>query len=226
VTRWELWNEPNVPLSGCATFTLSCLQVPSLQPSNFAALLATAYQAIKGDAATRGVQLISGGIFGHSIGGAYSAGASGADYLAHTYAEGIGPTGLWNGVKAAYGSYPLDAVGEHLYVDQSQRTTPIVVRTYLDWFHAAYAAYEGGAKSTIVTEAGWRTGDPNEPQVTPQVQAANLQTTFATARQVGYVRELCWFQLQDDPGYRHNTSWGLIDRNGNPKPAYTSFQQQ
>ena len=67
----------NVPLAGCVTFTLSCLQQPSLQPSNFAALLAATYSAVKGNPATSDVQLISGGIFGHSINGAYSAGASG-----------------------------------------------------------------------------------------------------------------------------------------------------
>jgi hypothetical protein len=196
-----------------------------LQPSNFAALLAETYLAVKGNPATRDVQLISGGIFGHSINGAYSAGASGGDYLRHTYDEGI-THGTWTAVKAQTGSYPLDAVGEHLYVDQSQRTTPAVIHTYLDWFHNAYAAYEGAAKGTALTEAGWRTGDPNEPQVTPDIQALNLDGTFAAARRTGYVQDLCWFELQDAPGYLHNTSWGLLDRTGQPKLAYLHFQQQ
>jgi hypothetical protein len=181
--------------------------------------------AVKGNPATRDVQLISGGIFGHSINGAYSAGAAGGDYLRHTYDEGINH-GTWTAVKAQTGSYPLDAVGEHLYVDQSQRTTPAVIHTYLDWFHNAYAAYEGAAKGTAITEAGWRTGDPNEPQVTPDIQALNLDSTFAAARRTGYVQDLSWFELQDAPGYLHNTSWGLLDRTGQPKLAYLHFQQQ
>ena len=93
-------------------------------------------------------------------------------------------------------------------------------------FSILYAAYEGAAKGTAITEAGWRTGDDNEPQVPPDVQALNLDIAFETARRVGYVRALCWFQLQDNPGYRHNTSWGLVDRTGQPKPAYLHFQTQ
>jgi Galactose oxidase, central domain len=225
VRQWEVWNEPNVPLAGCFTFAPSCLRQPSLQPSNFAALLAETYMAVKGTPAMRDVQLISGGIFGHSINGAYSAGAAGGDYLRHTYDEGINQ-GTWTAVKAQTGSYPLDAVGEHLYVDQSQRTTRAVIHTYLDWFHSAYAAYEGAAKGTAMTEVGWRTGDPNEPQVTPDIQALNLDSTFEAARRASYVQDLCWFELQDAPGYLHNTSWGLLDRTGQAKLAYVHFQQQ
>ena len=97
---------------------------------------------------------------------------------------------------------------------------------YLDWFHSAYAAYEGAAKGTAMTEVGWRTGDPNEPQVTPDIQALNLDSTFEAARRAGYVQDLCWFELQDAPGYLHNTSWGLLDRTGQAKLAYVHFQQQ
>lgn len=227
IRRWEVWNEPNVPLAGCTSFNITCLQQPALLPSNFAALLALAFHAVKTAAGISDTQIVSGGIFGHSIGGSYSAAASGAVYLAKTYDAGINKTGMWREVKAQTGSYPLDLVGEHIYVDQGQRTTPAVVHTYLNWFHNAYASYEGsGAKGTLITEAGWRTGDSNEPQVSPDIQALNLDTIFETARRSGYVKELCWFELQDDPGYLHNTSWGLLDRNGNPKPAFLRFQAQ
>ena len=220
VTRWEIWNEPNVPLSNCSIDTnIACLQQPSLQPSNFAQLLAQSYGVIKGDGAVSDVQLVSGGIFGHSIAGAYTSINSGAAYLTHTYDEGVNH-GIWSA-----GTHPLDAVGEHIYVDQGQRTTPAVIHTYLDWFRAAYAASDPG-KGTVLTEVGWRTGDTNEPQVTPGIQAANLDTAFATARQAGYVQDLSWFELQDEPGYLNNTSWGLIDRGGNSKAAFGEFQKQ
>ncbi|MFI5270368.1 MAG: hypothetical protein ACHQ7M_23565, partial [Chloroflexota bacterium] len=225
---WELWNEPNVPLSGCTSFNIACLQEPSLEPSNFAALLAESYQAIKGNLVTRGVQVISGGIFANSIGGSYSIGAAGADYISNTYNQGINHSGLWATLKASLNTYPLDAVGYHLYVDQGQRTTPTVTHTYLDWFHNACLLYEGpaSAKDIVITEAGWRTGDSNEPQVTTDIQALNLDTTFLAARESGYVSDLSWFELQDQPGYLHNTSWGLLDRYGNPKTAYLHFQAQ
>jgi len=225
--RWELWNEPNVALAGCTDIdpTAQCLQRPGLQPSNFAALLAESYAAIKGADATRDAQLISGGIFGHSIAGSYSATASGADYIARTYDQGINRAGTWGPVKARFGGYPLDLVGEHVYVDQGQRTTPALVRAYLNWFHAAYAGSDP-AKGTAITEAGWRTGDANEPHVTGDMQALNLDTLFETARRGGFVQTLLWFELQDNPGDLNSTSWGLLDSTGAPKPAYARFQAQ
>jgi len=232
VTHWELWNEPNVALANCTQGdpTAQCLQHPGLQPSNFAALLAESYSAIKGsdagDLHLQGVQLTSGGIFGHSIAGSYSATASGADYIAHTYDEGINrPGGAWASIKASLGTYPLDLVGEHLYVDQGQRTTPALLRAYLNWFHAAYAGSDP-SKATSITEAGWRTGDVNEPHVTPDMQAYNLGTIFETARRSGFVQDLLWYELQDNPGDLNSTSWGLLDSAGGGKPAYTIFQQQ
>ncbi len=226
VRRWEVWNEPNVPLSGCIFITVACLQQPSLEPSNFAALLARAFTAVKSNTAISDAQIVSGGVFGHSIGGVYNPSAAGATYIFNTYDEGINRTALWLGVKSRFGSYPVDLIGQHIYVDQSQRTTPVVIRTYLNWFHDAYAAFEGTGKGTLVSEVGWRTGDTNEPQVTQDIQAQNLDTAFETSRRIGFVKEICWFEFQDDPGFVHNTSWGLMDRNGVPKLAYAHFQSQ
>ncbi len=232
VTHWELWNEPNVALSNCTQGdpTAQCLQQPGLQPSNFAALLAESYSAIKGgapgDLHLQGVQITSGGVFGHSIAGSYSATASGADYIAHTYDEGVNRSGgVWASIKANLGTYPLDLVGQHLYVDQGQRTTPALIRGYLNWFRAAYAGIDP-SKATSITEAGWRTGDVNEPHVTGDMQAYNLDTIFATARRSGFVQDLLWYELQDNPGDVNSTSWGLLDSAGNGKPAYTRFQGQ
>jgi len=234
VTHWELWNEPNVALANCVEGdpTAQCLQQPSLQPSNFAALLAESYSAIKGsdpgDLHLQGVQITSGGVFGHSIAGSYSATASGADYIARTYDEGINRSGglwAWGAIKANLGTYPLDLVGEHLYVDLGQRTTPALLRAYLNWFHAAYAGSDP-SKATSITEAGWRTGDVNEPHVTGDMQAYNLDTAFATARRSGFVQDLLWYELQDNPGDANGTSWGLLDSAGGGKPAYARFQAQ
>jgi hypothetical protein len=227
VHRWEVWNEPNVPLAGCtATATSVCLQQPGLQPSNFAALLAQAYDAVKGNPATSGVQLISGGLYSYSSSGAYNATSAGAAYLKATYDAGLNRTALWQSIKAKYGSYPLDLIGLHLYVDQSQRTTPAVLKAYLGWLHDAYGAYEAGGKGIALTEVGWRTGDTNQPKVTQDIQALNLDAVFGAVRQLGYVSDVCWFQLQDNPGFVNNTSWGLLDRNAGQKPAFQHFQAQ
>lgn len=226
VVRWEVWNEPNVPLAGCSDPNSNCTSVPSLQPSNFAYLLGASYLAVKGVAGLPPVQLISGGIFGHSISGAYNTGGASQPYIAATYDQGINHSGQWTTIKNQYGTYPLDAVGEHLYVDQGQRTTPTVMQTYLDWFRAGFATLDG-AKSTVLTEVGWRTNvSTSLPQVTPDMQALNLDVAYQTARRVGYVSDLLWFELQDNPGYAGATTWGLVDRYGTAKPAYAHFQAQ
>jgi len=228
VTRWEVWNEPNVSPSLCSPDAgASCMQEPSLYPSNFADLLGQSYLAIKTDAAIPAVQLISGGIFGHSIGGSYGPGAAGADFIAATYDQGINHSQLWTQIKARLGTYPLDAVGVHFYVDQSQRTTPAVIRAYLDWFHGAYASLDPG-KPIVVTELGWRTGtQPGQPQVTEDIQAANLDTVFEAARRAGYVQDIVWFALQDGPNSLiEDNFWGLYRRDGTAKPSRGEFQKQ
>ncbi len=226
VLRWEIWNEPNVPLAGCGDPNSNCTVSPSLQPSNFAFLLGASYGAVKGVSGLPPVQLISGGVFGHSISGAYNSGGAGQPYIAAVYDEGVNHAGQWTALKNQYGTYPLDAVGEHLYVDQGQRTTPTVLQTYLDWFRAGFGGLDPG-KSTVLTEVGWRTNDAsNQPEVTPDMQALNLDVAFKTARRSGYVSDLLWFELEDNPGYAGATTWGLIDRYGTAKHAYAHFQAQ
>ena len=82
ITLWELWNEPN-SYQSCSGMV--CSGGSFIYPSNFAALLADSYTAIKDPAPTglglSDVTLISGGLLGHSIGGALTATNAGATYL-------------------------------------------------------------------------------------------------------------------------------------------------
>jgi hypothetical protein len=165
-------------------------------------------------------------LYSYSNSGTYNATSAGAAYLKATYDAGLNRTARWQAIKAKYGSYPLDLIGLHLYVDQSQRTTPAVLKAYLGWLHDAYSPYEAGGKDIALTEVGWRTGDTNQPKVTQDIQALNLDTVFGAVHQLGYVSDVCWFQLQDNPGFVNNTSWGLLDRNGGQKPAFQHFQAQ
>ena len=226
VKLWELWNEPNAYASCTGSV---CSGESFIYPSNFAALLAGCTRRIKVTDGFSDVTLISGGIFGHSIGGAYSAANAGAPYLSSTYVFGVGSPGQpgpWATIRAGTGSYPLDAIGQHIYVDQGGYSTPANVQAYADWLRSAYAAYEGATtpKRTIVTEAGWATGGTGVAAVSAQQQAANVDALYWGAAAAPYVSTVTWFQLQDNPA--GNLYYGLYDRSWNPKAALARFQGQ
>lgn len=224
VKLWELWNEPNVysTVNG-TTYTGASY----IYPSNFAALLLDSYQAIKKRGGFSDVSLISGGIFGQSApGGAYDALHAGAAYLTSTYQQGIA-VGGWATFQSTYHTYPLDDVGQHIYVDQGGYTAPATVQAYEDWLRGAYTAFEGAdtSKNTIVTEAGWTTGGgAGVSTVSTDQQAANLDALYWAAKAVPYTPIVTWFQLQDNPAA--NLYFGLYDPSWNPKPALARYQAQ
>jgi hypothetical protein len=222
VKLWELWNQPNA-CTRCGTSLPGGFYI---YPSNFAALLADSYQAIKVTDALSDVTLISGGIFGHSIGGVYSPANAGVPYLSATYNIGINVTGTWKTIKAQTGSYPLDAVGQHIYLDQSQYSTPATIRAYEDWLRSAYTSYEGmtTSKPTIVTEEGWATGGTNVADVTTAQQADNVDAAYWAAKDVSYLPIVTWFQLRDNPAA--NLFHGLYTPTWAAKPALAHYQAQ
>jgi hypothetical protein len=188
-------------------------------------LLADSYQKIKVTDSITDATLISGGLFGHSIGGVYSPDNAGASYLDATYNIGVNVIGTWKTIQQQTGSYPLDAVGQHIYVDQAGYSTPATVGAYLGWLRGAYTAFEGAAtpKKTIVTEAGWSSPDA----VLPGQQADNADALYWAAKAVPYVPVATWFQLQDNPGAPPNGLYfGLYDASFAPKPALAHFQAQ
>ena len=151
--------------------------------------------------------------------------SSGASYLAATYRQGIASAG-WEGVRQRLGSYPLDVIGQHLYIDQGANVSATNLRNFLDALRAAYVAYEGAgtSKGTLITEFGWTT-----PGVDFPVQADNLQSTIAIFRALPYVRGAFWFTVQDIP--EANLHYGL-QTGGEPtdgfsgarKLAFSAFQ--
>ena len=112
-----------------------------------------------------------------------------------TYRQGQAHAG-WDEVRGRLGSYPLDAVGQHLYIDQGANVSATTLRGFLDDLRRAYLAFEGPAtaKGTLVTEFGW-----TSPGVDAPVQADNLQSAFAIFRALPYVRGAFWFTVQDIP---------------------------
>jgi hypothetical protein len=222
VKLWELWNEPNAYTSCSGSV---CTGGSYIYPSNFAALLADSYQKIKVTDSITDVTLISGGLFGHSNGGVYSSTNAGASYLDSTYSMGINH-GTWTTLKSQTGTYPLDAVGQHVYVDQSQYSTPATVQAYEDWLRSAYTKYEGAttSKATIVTEEGWTTGGTNVAYVTTDQQADNVDAAYWADKAVPYLPTLTWFRLQDNPAA--NSDYGLYTSTWATKPALARYQAQ
>jgi hypothetical protein len=203
VERWEVWNEPNA----APTY---------LYPSNFAWLLARVYAAVRASGAP--VQLISGGVSTvQATDGSLTGASTGADYLRATYARGKELAG-WEELRAAYGSYPLDAIGQHLYVDGYRRTRRETIRTALQLVRDGYVEGEGGdgTKPTIVTEVGWASRNVSE-----RTQADNLQAAFAELLATPWVQTASWFYLRDDPAA--NLAFGLLRPDGSEKPAWQGY---
>jgi hypothetical protein len=230
VDTWEVWNEPNAytTYSDAEGYTGASF----IYPSNFAWLLRHVYEDVW-DAEITGVQLLSGGVFGHDLGGldalvegrrvtkrgdpmrpGYAVGLersavrptrgrppkdppavleSGSEYLRATYEQGKANAG-WDALKDTYGTYPLDGIGQHIYIDQERTTSARKIGSYLRDVRNGYTAYEGKktTKQTYVTEVGWTTAS-----VSQTTQAKNLETAYGQFEKTTYVRTACWFQLRD-----------------------------
>jgi hypothetical protein len=165
------------------------------------------------------VTIVSGGILStHSRRSTTLTSAnSGADYLRDTYRRGKA-TASWEVHKATYGSYPLDVVGQHLYIDHWGRTTSSRVEQAVRLVRDAYVAEEGGKtdKTTNVTEIGWSTDVVSE-----RIQADNLRTAYTKLHELSYTPRAYWFLLQDIPVAR--LFFGLLRSDGKPKRAWSVY---
>ena len=145
---------------------------------------------------------------------------SGADYLCNTYSMGRQKAG-WRA-----GAYPLDGIGQHLYVDQGGLTTSAKIASYLQDVRAAYVAFEGAAtpKKTEVTEFGW-VADPSSATYPTDAanQAQNIQTAYTTFRATAYVSRADYFVAQAVP--EGSVFYGLVQGDGTTyKPAFAAYQ--
>ena len=252
VDLWEVWNEPNAytTYSEEKGYTGSSF----IYPSNFAWLLRHVYEDVK-DAGITDARFISGGVFGHDLGGlativegrlvikrgdptkpgygvrldreserpsaASSVSESGSDYLQATYDQGKANAG-WDDLKATYGSYPLDGIGQHLYIDQGGTTSARKIGTYLRDVRNAYTAYEGKktAKQTFVTEVGWAANT-----VDGATQAKNLEIAYGKFKEIAYLQTAYWFQLRDIPPA--DLYYGLLtpfDPPWTEKPSWDAYR--
>ncbi|MBI3502559.1 MAG: T9SS type A sorting domain-containing protein [Bacteroidetes bacterium] len=163
------------------------------------------------------VNLISGALFTFDAN-------DGSQYLDDTYWYGKN-VWAWDWTNQETGSYPLDGIGQHLYVEQGS-SVPSTITTALNkningmW--NIIAKWEGNStpKKIWVSEFGWESSN-----VTEQGQADNLKNSFALFLNDNRIALANWFTFMDWPG----AYWGLYYF-GNFSPsdrklAYFEFQK-
>lgn len=211
ISTWEVWNEPDAwtsstpPVYAGGSF---------IYESNFAWLLHHVYNDTR-NAGITGLTFISGGLFGNDLGSAPPNNFS-TTYLTNLYTQGIANAN-WSSDYTAFGRYPFDIVGLHLYIDQTGATTAANIKSYTDAINTANITGAGGKFSSqiIITEIGWTTAS-----ISNAVQATNLTTAFTELQALPYIARVYWFVIQDHSG----AYYGLYDGNGLTKPSLVSYQ--
>ena len=96
---------------------------------------------------------------------------AGAPYLTNTFQMGISFGGWASFASTHGGRYPLDALGQHLYIDQNLYTTSTTSQPIMDGCAAPLRVHR--TPTDLMTEGAWSTGSVPQP-----VQAANLDVLF------------------------------------------------
>ncbi len=145
-------------------------------------------------------------------------------YIAETYWYGINEW-AWSWTHQETGSYPLDAIGMHIYVEQGSTSSATITNAMnqnINNFWTDITSYEGAtSKQVWISEFGWQSGN-----VGYQGQADNLTTSFNLLKNDSRIGAALWFTLSDWPG----VSWGIYEM-GNFDPsdqklAFNAFKGQ
>jgi regulation of enolase protein 1 (concanavalin A-like superfamily) len=225
VNCYELWNEPNSWTSSSGTVYTGGTFI---YPSNYGWLLTRSWEAVHIAQQINNVTLFFGGVFGHNIDGVTNYANAGAQYVDDTYSTGTNATkgGSFAHTKSNYNAYPLDGVGEHLYLSQGGLVSSNTFRQYEDWVRQAYTKYEGTntPKKTFITEFAWETTNSvNSSGVSQAVQDTNLVAAFSAIKATPYVQLAIWFSLEDNTAA--DLYYGVLDTTGAPKQSYPDFQR-
>jgi hypothetical protein len=194
VHTWQIWNEQN----GRPYWP------PEPDASEYAVLLKESSEAIRG--ADPDAEIVLGGLFG-------TAAVKSTTYLEELYkAEGI--------------EEAFDAIAIHPY---SPNVEGIEVQA--EWARQAAAAAGDEEVALWVTELGWGSAENGHPlEQGPDGQAQLLSESFElleSHREDWNVRGVVWFTWQDredEEVCEFCRNAGLFDAAGEPKPAWSSFQ--
>jgi polysaccharide biosynthesis protein PslG len=201
IQSWEIWNEQNSPV----------FFRPRVDPGSYAAVLAAVAPGIR--AADPDAEILLGGMA--SLRDTRAGVVAAARYLSQLYAI--------PGITDSF-----DAIALHPYAGRVPH-----VFAQVDAARQATERAGDGRVPLWITELGWASaGRPSEHLVTtPEGQALALESAFGTLidrREQYRLRGIYWYSWRDtDPG-EAVCPWcafsGLIDRDGQPKPAYEAMR--
>ena len=129
----------------------------------------------------------------------------------------------WNGVFLKQ----LYAAGIKGYYDGLSVHYYNLVLADLRVIHQTQLAH-GDTKPLWLGEFGWSSCAPLKQQdggqycVTPKIEAQDLVDIIRATRKTPYIKEMYVYNMADSAQY----SLGLVDRNGNAKPAFAAVQHQ
>jgi hypothetical protein len=194
VHTWQIWNEQN----GRPYWP------PEPDASEYAVLLKESSEAIQG--ADPDAEIVLGGLFG-------TAAVKSTTYLEELYeAEGI--------------EEAFDAIAIHPYSPDVEG-----IEVQAEWARQAAAAAGDEGVGLWVTELGWGSAENGHPlEQGPDGQAQLLSESFElleSHREDWNVRGVVWFTWQDredEEVCEFCRNAGLFDAAGEPKPAWSSFQ--
>ena len=193
VTAFEIWNEENYQM----------FWNPAPNPSLYTAMLRDSYAAIK--AVDPGATVISGGLAPAANNGTNVAPIT---FLQDMYADG------------AQGSF--DALGLHAYCFPA---LPDTYETWSPWsqmnqtspsLRSVMAANGDSAKQIWITEIGAPTAGSGAVSTT--AQAEMVTQAVQAAKTTSWIGGLFFYTYQDGAD-----SYGLLNADGSPKPAWTAL---
>lgn len=213
VRHWEVWNEPNCWTEHPPGDKEKLPGGYYLYPSNFAWLLRHAYEAAQ--RLPRPPQVIAGGLLVGEFTEDLDQNLA-AEYLRSVFRMGREHAD-WR-----TGAYPYDAWAVHFYIFGDGDFTVQEFSRYSSRFISLLAREDAvAARGPIwVTELGWATGPEG---TTEERQARALETALRALQADRRYGPVIWFKFQDKPAA--NLFFGLLDREGNPKPSFESFQR-
>ncbi len=206
IKYWEIWNEPNAWTSASYSTDPTTAGGTYILPEVYAKLLAETYVQNEATITSKGLHLITGGLFAHDIGGSFS---PATDYAQQLYASGV-----WDWMQANVGRrYPWDGFGYHVYIDQGGATSSAHLLQYIDAIQQLKVE-QSDYVPLWITEFGWQA----PKNMTPAQQAANIGTALATFEARGDVARTFVFKVDD------YDDWGIFDGSWAAKPAVATYQ--